>query len=221
MPPRSQLQPAPPKAAQPKTQASSAQRPQARPGALTLLQEFRRRWQDCTACDLSGCRSKMVLMRGTVPCDVLFVGEAPGKSEDVLGIPFVGPAGKLLDEMVARALPATRTSAYTNLVCCLPLDERGDKTEEPPDEAIEACSLRLIEFVELANPKLICCVGKLAFDWLEPGYKHSIQLTKHVPLVRIEHPASILRQSYAQRDLSVQRAVVTLANAVEEIFSPS
>lgn len=57
-------------------------------------------WRGCTACSLSVQRSRVVLYRGQVPCDVLFVGEAPGESEDVVGTPFIGPAGKLLDAMI-------------------------------------------------------------------------------------------------------------------------
>jgi uracil-DNA glycosylase len=62
----------------------------------------------------------VVLCRGRLPCDVLFVGEAPGVSEDVLGRPFVGPAGKLLDTIVERALDGQYDCAMTNLVACIP-----------------------------------------------------------------------------------------------------
>jgi uracil-DNA glycosylase len=61
-------------------------------------------WKDCTRCPLHTVRSNVVLARGSIPCDILFVGEAPGRSEDALGKPFVGPAGILLDEMIEDAL---------------------------------------------------------------------------------------------------------------------
>lgn len=61
-------------------------------------------WSDCRACELHLWRRNVVLARGALPCDVLFVGEAPGKSEDAVGAPFVGPAGQLLDAIVAGAL---------------------------------------------------------------------------------------------------------------------
>ncbi len=61
------------------------------------------KWHDCTACSLHEHRGRMVFARGKIPCDVLFIGEAPGESEDVLGAPFKGPAGKLLDQIVERA----------------------------------------------------------------------------------------------------------------------
>lgn len=62
------------------------------------------RWSDCTACDLHEERKNVVLARGSLPADVLLVGESPGKGEDSLGSPFVGPAGQLLDEIVDRSL---------------------------------------------------------------------------------------------------------------------
>lgn len=193
--------------------------------------QFVERWKDCTACHLCEGRQRVVLARGSIPCDVLFIGEGPGESEDSLGAPFVGPAGQLLDRIVNRAgLPSKHvdlpnntwrllTWAFTNLVCCIPRDEDGGKATEPDDEAIDACSVRLVEFVELASPKLIVCVGKLAKDWLDPGWKHSIQLHRKIPLVDILHPAAILRANVAQQGLMIQRCVVQLRNAVEELFN--
>lgn len=71
---------------------------------MTTWLEHVARWRDCQLCPLAQQRDNIVLARGTVPCDVLFVGEAPGVSEDALGLPFVGPAGQLLDQVVDRAL---------------------------------------------------------------------------------------------------------------------
>ena len=193
--------------------------------------KFVDRWRECTACHLCESREKVVLARGNLPCDVLFVGEAPGESEDSLGAPFVGPAGQLLDRIIDQAnLAGTMVGvedasgyrgfcrwALTNLVCCIPRDEYGGKATEPDDESIKACSIRLIEFVKLADPKLIVCVGKLAFDWLEPGYKYSIKLHRRIPLLDIHHPAYILRANVAQQGLLAQRCVVKLRNAVKDL----
>lgn len=196
---------------------------------LTPFQKHVNRWSSCTACPLWEGRQQVVLARGTLPCDVLFIGEAPGESEDVLGQPFVGPAGQLLDQIIQRAFAATQvpgtegadynslTWAFTNLVCCIPRDEDGGKATEPDDEYIKACSVRLIEFVEIAEPRLIVCVGALARDWLTPGYRYSIKLHRDVPRIDIIHPAAVLRANIAHRGLMVQRAVVQISNAVEEL----
>lgn len=170
------------------------------------------RWSSCTLCDLHKGRQTVVISRGRVPCDVLFIGEAPGESENVIGKPFVGPAGKLLDRIIASGLPKELTYALTNLVACVPHDEEGQKTTEPPDESIEACAPRLIEFARIANPRAIVCVGKLAATYLEPGYKHTINLglSRDLPVIRIAHPASILRANEVQRSMAMRRCVVQL-----------
>lgn len=177
---------------------------------------FKDEWKECTACELHHGRINVVFARGSLPCDVLFIGEAPGESENVVGKPFMGPSGRILDTIIKKGLPDGLKWAMTNMVCCIPRDEEGDKVSEPPDECIEACSVRLVQFVELANPRLIVGVGRLAGDWLTPGYSHSIKFHKKIPLVSFTHPAAILRANVANQGLAVQRCVVTLANACEE-----
>ena len=180
---------------------------------MTPYQAHRKKWINCTRCPLHSGRSRVVLARGKVPCDVLFLGEAPGLSEDVIGQPFVGPAGHLLDKIIEQAIDGRLDYCLTNLVACLPRGDDGDKTKEPPEDAIEACAPRLIEFVELCRPKLIVLVGKLA--------------RKHIPWelvekrlwVEIVHPAAILRMDVSQRGLAVQRCIVTVERTVEEMFS--
>jgi DNA polymerase len=171
------------------------------------------RWKNCRKCSLCERRSKVVIARGRVPAEILFVGEAPGQSEDVIGLPFVGPAGKLLDEIIDQGLDGQYDYAITNLVCCIPLDENGSKVTEPPREAIMACDERLQEFVVMVDPRLFVCVGSLAQKWLSKnlGSEH------HDEVVSIVHPAAILRMDVSQRGLAIQRAVVTLQDAVEEL----
>lgn len=177
------------------------------------------RWVDGCGSDACLRASKVCLGKGQLPCDVLMIGEAPGPSENMLGTVFVGPAGQLLDRIIKDALSGLEQPvrvALTNLVGCIPLDEAGNKFTEPPDEQVRACQQRLKEFIELADPKLIVCVGKLAHDWLDQGYRHALKLSKPVPLVQIVHPAAILRANVAARGLMIQRAVLALRNAVEE-----
>ena len=197
---------------------------------MTPYQQFVRNWSTCTACPLHATRSRVVLARGSVPAQVLFVGEAPGRSEDVVGLPFVGPAGRLMDHIIARSVPPGVAHALCNLVCCIPLGEDGQKTAEPDDEAVRACAPRLREFVGLCRPSLIVCVGALARDWLDRQNHHNVWREDYgrlgrdrklhfgadVPRIDVTHPAAILRQPVAQQGLSVQRCVVKIGNAVEE-----
>lgn len=185
---------------------------------ISLYAAHVERWRSCTGCALHERRQRVVLYRGAIPCDVLFVGEAPGESEDVLGKPFAGPAGKILDEIIEKAARDVKPLRYgfTNVVACIPKGEDGRKTDEPDDDSVKACSARLVELVTIARPSLIVAVGKLAETRLSPGFKHSIPIPK-TRMTKITHPAAILRASYDQREFMARQSVVTLRNALEEM----
>lgn len=198
---------------------------------VTRFQLHCERWKD--GCGSAHCAAAQhrVLYRGKVPCDVLFVGEAPGDSEDCLGTPFEGPAGQKLDQIVERALtlaPARPDGGewrvgFTNLVGCLPRDERGvDKARDgPDDEQVAACTPRLREIIRLADPVLLVLVGKQSQDWLTPGYKHSIPLHKPTKTVGIVHPAAVMRQNVANQSVAWQRCVVQVATAMADLTPPA
>lgn len=190
---------------------------------LTPWQIFVERWRDCQLCPLTCQRDNIVLARagvaggpttgGSLPCDVLLIGEAPGVSEDASGLPFWGPAGDLLQQMVERALPPGTTYAMTNLVACFPREakERGDN--EPEYSEILACKPRLLEFIEVVRPKLICCVGSLASEY--------VTWDRSRGRCDIVHPAAILRMPLAQKQMAAQRCIVTIRNAVVDWLTPS
>lgn len=175
----------------------------------SVYQDHVERWQRCRGCLLHVKRTSVVFSRGTIPCEILFLGEAPGESEDVVGIPFVGPAGKLLDKIIDQAyVEAGRkfTHCFYNLVGCIPRDESGGKSGEPTKASIKSCSMRLVEFLGICKPKVIVCVGKLAYKYLpEYGYAKVVEIT---------HPAAILRSDITQRGLLIQRAIVQIANTI-------
>lgn len=215
----------------------------------TTFQLHVQKWANgCGSSQCSHPRTRRVYARGKLPCDVLFIGEAPGESENVVGLPFVGPAGKLLDQIVKRGLgeyrlcyacrkvmgwdgtrfrcekdptfdPDTVRVAFGNMVCCIPRESDGNKSTEPDLDQIEACAPRLVELVRIANPRLIVAVGKVAGDNLTPGYKHSVKLHRSIPLVSIVHPAWILRQPIASHGLSIQKCVIEIRDAVEEYLA--
>lgn len=178
-------------------------------------------WKDCTACPLAQQRSNICFARSEwigedrpnlhLPCDVAFIGEAPGASEDAIGLPFIGPAGRLMDQIIERALPRGVTHTLFNLVLCFPREakERGDN--EPTREEILACRPRLVEFVNLCQPKLIVTVGDLADRYVP---KHSTM--RYADIV---HPAHILaRLPQAQKGMATNKCIVVIRSAVEDVL---
>ena len=111
----------------------------------------------CTGCGLCETRHNVVFGVGNRDTDVLFVGEGPGEQEDLQGEPFVGPAGKLLDDMLS-ILDLDRTNCYlANIVKCRP-----PKNRDPLETEQEACIGYLRNQVALIRPKIIVCLGRIA-----------------------------------------------------------
>lgn len=177
---------------------------------MTPWRKHKEEWQNCQKCCLCERRKKVVLARGKVPCDVLFIGEAPGHSEDVVGTPFIGPAGKLMQRIIDRSLDGQYDYALTNLVACIPLvDKNSNKPQEPPEECIEACEPRLYEFLDIAIPDVVIVVGELARE-------HFVSAD-----ASIVHPGAMKRMDPGQKSLAVQRAIATISDAVYEVFEKS
>lgn len=178
---------------------------------MSKWKKHKDRWKNCKLCELCKVRSRVVLLRGKTPCDILFIGEAPGVSEDVLGQPFVGPAGKLLDRMISDAGLGPLRLAFTNLVACIPIDDKGKK--EPKKDHIEACSSRLREICDITKPNIVVMVGKLSTKWV-PKIINKLPLQK----VSIIHPAAILRADVTQKGLAIQQTIVRLRDLAEELL---
>jgi DNA polymerase len=150
---------------------------------------------DCTACELCKTRKQAVLGVGDVEADWLFVGEGPGAEEDARGEPFVGQAGKLLDNMLAAIDLRRGDGVYiANAVKCRPPDNR---TPEPGETA--ACWPFLARQIELIKPKLIVALGKPAAQTLlrqEVTISRARGMTHDfagIPLIVTYHPAYLLR----------------------------
>lgn len=204
---------------------------------LSLYRQFAEKYSGGCGAGICKGASHIVLARGKIPCQVLFVGEAPGESEDALGKPFVGPAGKLLDRIIERAWTiytarmqienaAPPTFALTNLVCCIPRKfdkqtEKWSKAIEPDDPSIRQCQPRLAEFIQLCDGasqrlRLIVAVGRLARDYLDQEYRFACKLHRSIPIIDILHPSAILQANVTQQGLEVQRAVIRLSQALED-----
>jgi len=156
----------------------------------------------CTRCDLSQHRNQTVFGVGNRNADWLVIGEAPGADEDVQGEPFVGPAGKLLNQMLL-AVGLKREQVYiANIVKCRPADDRDPKAAEAA-----ACEMYLKQQIALIQPKVIFAVGRIAAQNLLKtdqkvgdmrGQKFEYG-DSQIPLVVSYHPAYLLRMPSAKR----------------------
>lgn len=181
---------------------------------ISLYQSHVNKWSNCTRCELSEGRRKVVLVRGQLPCDILFIGEAPGESEDVIGTPFVGPAGKLLDHIIKHSIDGhTIRYALTNLVGCFPKEQKATKNHAPPEECIKACSPRLDEVYRMARPDVVVRVGALAVKWVDKLFDWQPNHT-----VDLVHPAFILRQDVVSQQSEIDRSIAKLKAAIEQIL---
>ena len=112
----------------------------------------------CTRCQLSAGRTQVVFGVGDPAADLMFVGEGPGRDEDLAGQPFVGRSGKLLDRLMQEELGFDRRSCYiANVVKCRPPQNRDPRPEE-----IEACRPYLTQQVELIDPAVVITLGNFA-----------------------------------------------------------
>jgi DNA polymerase len=153
----------------------------------------------CTACVLHEKRTQAVFARGNPDAELVFVGEGPGAEEDRLGEPFVGPAGQLLDRMIA-AMGYARDEVYIcNIVKCRPPDNRTPR----PEEGI-ACSRYLTPQLELVQPKLIVALGRCAAENLgvaraEGAWRGRFGAYRGITVMPTYHPAYLLRSPEQKR----------------------
>ena len=122
-----------------------------------------RRVNACTRCTLSQKRTNAVPGEGSRSADVVFVGEGPGFHEDQQGRPFVGPAGRLLDELLASVGLDRKDVYITNMIKCRPPNNR-----DPLPGEIEACKPYLDEQIEMIAPKVIVALGRYSFSKFFP-----------------------------------------------------
>jgi uracil-DNA glycosylase family 4 len=149
----------------------------------------------CTACPLAKTRNKTVFGVGDEQADWLFVGEGPGADEDMKGEPFVGQAGKLLDNMLAAIKLKRGESVYiANIVKCRPPNNRNPEAVE-----VAACEPFLHRQIELLRPKLIVALGKVAAVNLlkreasVTSMRGRVHEYRGTPMIVTYHPAYLLR----------------------------
>ncbi len=149
----------------------------------------------CTRCGLCQTRHNVVFGVGNEQADVMFVGEGPGEQEDLRGEPFVGPAGKLLDDMLSIIDLDRHTNCYIgNIVKCRP-----PRNRDPLEEEQDACIAYLRNQVALVQPKILVCLGRIAAQRIiDPNYRITRQHGQWVQrnglwMTAIYHPSALLR----------------------------
>ncbi len=161
---------------------------------MSEWEKLHRQCLGCRACALAETRTNVVFGVGNPEAEVLFIGEAPGANEDAQGEPFVGRAGKLLDDMLAM-IGLDRSKIYiTNSVKCRPPQNR-----DPLNTEKDACRGFLRRQVELMRPKIIVCLGRIsAAEIIKEDFKITQEHGQFferggIQMMALYHPAALLR----------------------------
>ena len=156
---------------------------------------------ECRKCGLCGTRTNTVFADGSRTAKLVFIGEAPGRDEDLRGLPFVGRAGQLLDKMIA-AIDLRREDVYIcNVLKCRPPENRT-----PAPDEVEQCLPYLEQQLALVQPALICALGLSAAQALLKTKSSMASLRgrtfeyRGIPLIPTYHPAALLRNPGLKRE---------------------
>jgi len=159
------------------------------------IDELSKQIRTCENCSLAKSRKNAVPGEGDPKSNILFVGEAPGGTEDELGRPFVGAAGELLTKMIQEA-GLDRSQVYiTNVIKCRPPYNR-----DPLPDEIQSCASWLIHQLKIIEPKLIICLGRHSMDKFLPGVGRISQVHGRLFkkgnyfIIPFYHPAACLHQ---------------------------
>jgi len=149
---------------------------------------------NCQRCELWKTRRNVVIGKGNKNADIMFIGEGPGEQEDIQGYPFVGPAGQLLDRMLAAIDMSIDDVYIANIVKCRPPGNRDPKEEEQ-----QACINYLRYQLKLIEPKIIVCLGRISGirlikDDLKITREHGVWYKKDGrDICAVYHPSLLLR----------------------------
>ena len=164
---------------------------------MDAWQRLENKCLNCHNCDLCNGRHNVVFGIGNKQAEIMFIGEGPGEQEDLQGEPFVGPAGKLLDDMLS-IIDLDRTKVYiANIVKCRPPYNR-----DPQENEEQACIDYLREQIYLVQPKIIVCLGRIAArQIIYPEYKITKEhgqwiYRNNIFYTAIYHPSALLRDLF-------------------------
>jgi uracil-DNA glycosylase family 4 len=154
----------------------------------------------CTRCHLSRTRTNTVFGSGARDAGIVFIGEAPGRDEDLQGLPFVGRAGKLLTKIL-DSVGMSRDEVYiTNILKCRPPENR-----DPQEDEVKACEIYLGRQIELIDPVLICALGRIAGQNLLKcntplaTLRQNVHFYNDTKVIVAYHPAALLRNPNLKR----------------------
>ncbi len=169
------------------------------------LEKIEEEIKNCKKCPLYRNRKNAVPGEGGHKKRIMFIGEAPGRREDELGRPFVGAAGKFLDELLSE-IGLTREDVYiTNVVKCRPPNNR-----DPTEEEISLCSPYLERQIEILKPRIICPLGRFAAKYVLERYGFEMSTISRVQgkifegdviIIPMYHPAAALYHQNLKDDL--------------------
>ncbi len=179
--------------------------------------ELQQACQSCTRCGLCETRKNVVFGVGNPYADILFVGEGPGEQEDLHGQPFVGPAGKLLDDMLSIIDLDRKKNCYiANIVKCRPPHNR-----DPLETEQDACIDFLRDQIELIKPKIIVCLGRIsAVRLIRPDYRITREHGQWLQLdgvwiTAVYHPSALLRDVTKRPETF--RDLISIRDKIKEI----
>ena len=155
----------------------------------------------CEKCELHKSRTKVVFGKGSPCAKILFIGEAPGESEDLEGLPFVGRAGKLLDKFMEFADLTLENVYIANILKCRP-----PKNRDPSEAEQDCCIGYLRSQTKLIDPKIIVCLGRIAaMRIIKPDFKITAERGAwfkkgEIFMTAVYHPSALLRDPAKKAD---------------------
>lgn len=171
---------------------------------------------ECKKCSLCETKTNTVFGSGNKNATLMFIGEAPGEKEDLQGLPFVGASGKLLDKYL-DAVGLKREDVYiANILKCRPPKNRDPKPEEE-----DACIDFLRKQLELIQPKMIVCLGRIsAMRLIKPDFKITSEHGKwfkkgNFLMCAVYHPSALLRDPRKRDDMMAD--FIMLKNKLDEL----
>jgi len=161
--------------------------------------------KNCKRCNLWKTRNNIVIGEGSLNADIMFIGEAPGYYEDKQGRPFVGKAGKILDELL-NSVELKREEIYiTNILKCRPPGNR-----DPLPEEIKACTPYLDRQIEIIKPKKICTLGNFATNYIFSSFG-----------LKPESIGKIHGKVFKARNLFVSVDIIPLYHPASAVYNPN